>query len=56
MKDRQPGYYWVKFKGTWVISEYTGYYWELTGREDGYYDDAFSEIIEEPIKIQDSLE
>lgn len=55
---RNPGYYWVRFQGQWVIAEYGKFNdngslylgWNLIGRDRLYKDDDFSDISEKTIK------
>lgn len=48
---RDPGYYFVKYRGNWMIGELREVFvgslsWELTGDDDIYEDDDFDCIGE----------
>lgn len=46
MMNREPGFYWVKFKDSeWVIAEYQFGDWYFCGVEQSLFDD-FNEIDE----------
>lgn len=50
---RNPGYYWVRFQGGWIIAEWVNQpaqYWQITGSDRMLYDDDFSDISEKTIK------
>lgn len=29
---REPGFYWVKYAGEWLVCEWDGYFWTLPGQ------------------------
>lgn len=51
VKRREPGFYWVKERGLWIVGKWRAYsaskgYWELSGYEDQYQDNWFEAIGE----------
>lgn len=55
MNNRESGFYWVKYRGYWIVAEWVysrGYdsYWSMTGSSEQYFNDSFTEIIELPIE------
>lgn len=50
---RESGYYWVKYNKKWIVGEWDGKYWSLTGsdeifqEEGGLFDNLPSNIIKE---------
>lgn len=51
MKERTPGYYWVKIYAhdDFEIGEWGGASWLIFDNKDLWYDSDFVEIIETPI-------
>lgn len=50
---REPGYYWVRYFGDWVVSEWNGEHWLITGsgllsRSDEDMDEIDERRIERP--------
>lgn len=43
---REPGFYWVKYEGEWIIADYAFGFWLITGFESSYYDSDFEAIHE----------
>ena len=49
--NRQEGYYWVKYKGYYIIGEYlTSEIWIIPGKYDEFQDSDFEHINEVRIK------
>lgn len=49
--DRQEGYYWVKYKGYYIIGEYlTSEVWIIPGKFEEFEDSDFEHINEVRIK------
>ena len=49
---REEGYYWVKYRGDWIIAEYTHELrpkWYVIGNECPFHEREFSEINENRI-------
>lgn len=42
--ERIGGYYWVLIGTTWMVAEWLGKKWFLTGSDIEYYDYDFDEI------------
>lgn len=57
-KNREPGFYWVKFLGDWEIAEWCSFYekWYVTGVEDYYLDRELKEIEERRIIREEPTE
>ena len=43
---REPGFYWVKHEGEWIIADYAFGFWLITGMESSYHDYNFEAIHE----------
>lgn len=39
-KAREPGFYWVKFKGDWYVDQWTGSEWLTHGQEETWREDV----------------
>jgi len=50
--NRQPGYYWVKYKGNWIVAEWLlNSWWPSCAESDqSWSDDYFDEIDERRIE------
>jgi len=46
MTQRKAGYYWVNFKGSWLIALFSPGYWWLCGMDKDYKETDFIEIGE----------
>jgi len=44
---REPGFYWVNHRGTWVVALYDGYEWLLPGSRPTDRDDTGLDAIHE---------
>ena len=42
--ERQPGYYWCKLQGNWVVGLFDGNLWRVAGF-NAMVDEAFDKII-----------
>lgn len=51
---RKSGYYWVKYKGFWLIAEYSAILdkWWLTSVEESFSENEFEEITEKQIELK----
>ncbi len=51
--DRKEGYYWVKYRGQFIVVEYiigiTENWWKIMDSENYYLDENFEEIDERQI-------
>ena len=48
-KNREPGFYWVRGGGTWVVAQWSGYSWWVTTTDCLTYDNDWDEIDERRI-------
>ena len=49
MKNREPGYYWVRFFDSWSISRWAGDMWLSDSDNTSHCDNDFHEIDERRI-------
>lgn len=47
---REAGFYWVKFKGEWMVGKWNTVFWFIVSNLSVYSDSNFEEIDERIIK------
>jgi hypothetical protein len=51
----KKGYYWIKDNSEWIIAEYLGAGWYVTGNETRYEDSEIDSFYPIPIELPDIL-
>lgn len=47
---REEGFYWIKYRGRWIVAEWSGYYWWMPMSDSAWIDSELEEIDPTPIK------